>query len=45
MKDVLATGEAFNPQEEHPALPKHKKFFAFSIFAVIFSLMDPDSAD
>jgi hypothetical protein len=32
MKDVLATGEAFNPPEEHPALPQHEKFFAFSIF-------------
>jgi hypothetical protein len=45
LKDFQATGEAFSPQREHPALRKMKFinfFFYFQFLLVIFALSDPD---
>jgi hypothetical protein len=42
IKDAQATGEAFSPQGEHPAL-KNMKILVFFLFLwVIFALRDPD---
>jgi hypothetical protein len=42
LKDVQATGEAFSPQKEHPAIQKIKFINLFLIFGVIFGLLHPD---
>jgi hypothetical protein len=40
--DVQATGGAFSPQREHPALQKMKFINFFIFLCVIFALLDPD---
>ena len=42
IKDSQATGEAFSPQKEHPALQKMKILSFFLFFGVIFALLDRD---
>ncbi len=47
IKNVQATGEAFSPQQRTSSIPKLEISSLFSIFWVIFALLnpDPDPAD
>jgi hypothetical protein len=42
VKDVQATGVAFSPQREHPALQKINFMNSFYFSGPFFALLDPD---